>query len=158
MVNKETSYDSKNRALDEVHALAKVLLQYDLSEIEVENEGMRIRLCRTTSNAESAPVIRALPPPPLRIAEGGDEPDPHDNLQTVSSPFVGTFYRAPSQGAKPYVEVGQNVVKGQTLCIVEAMKLMNEIEADFNCKIVEVSAKNEEPVEYGQLLFKVQPT
>ena len=75
----------------------------------------------------------------------------------ITSPFVGTFYEAPNPGASPFTRVGEKVSRGHTLCIVEAMKLMNEIEADMDCVILEVLAKNAEPVEYGQSLFRVEP-
>ena len=75
----------------------------------------------------------------------------------VASPIVGTFYRAPAPDAAPYVEVGQVVEKGQVLCIVEAMKLMNEIEAEFRCKIVQICKENAQPVEFGEPLFIVEP-
>ena len=103
------------------------------------------------------PPAAAAPSPstgaqPAAEAEAAEEPD----VAYVTSPFVGTFYRAPAPGAKPFVEVGQQVEAGQTLCIVEAMKLMNEIEAEFPCTILEVLVDNGKPVEYGDRLFKVR--
>jgi acetyl-CoA carboxylase biotin carboxyl carrier protein len=80
----------------------------------------------------------------------------NERLVDIPSPIVGTFYRAPSPDSSPYVEVGQVVEKGQVLCIVEAMKLMNEIEADFRCRICEIFKENAQPVEYGETLFRVE--
>jgi acetyl-CoA carboxylase biotin carboxyl carrier protein len=93
---------------------------------------------------------------PLRT-EGAEDEKPSDGSVLITSPFVGTFYRAPSPESPPFVEVDQTVKKGQVLCIVEAMKLMNEIEAEASCKILEVLAQNGEPVEFGQALFRVFP-
>lgn len=156
----------------DLRLLAKILKQYDLSEVEVEQQGQRVRLRREVGTVPasislaSAPASFSVPsaplppfpgpatvtPPPASPAKASD-----DGTSTITSPFVGTFYRAPSPEASPYVEVGQTVQKGQVLCIVEAMKLMNEIETETTCKIVEILVKNAEPVEFGQPLFKVLP-
>jgi len=80
-----------------------------------------------------------------------------EKAQTITSPIVGTMYRSPAPDAPPYVEIGQIVEKGQVLCIVEAMKLMNEIEAEYRCKILKICKENAQPVEYGEALFLVEP-
>ena len=91
-------------------------------------------------------------------AEGGSKPEaPKSKLLEVTSPMVGTFYGAPEPGAKPYVSVGSRITKGQILCIIEAMKIMNEIESEFTGVIREVVAQDAHPVEYGQVLFRVDP-
>ena len=91
-------------------------------------------------------------------AEGGSKPEaPKSKLLEVTSPMVGTFYGAPEPGAKPYVSVGSRITKGQILCIIEAMKIMNEIESEFTGVIKEVVAQDAHPVEYGQVLFRVDP-
>ncbi|HEY5973792.1 MAG TPA: acetyl-CoA carboxylase biotin carboxyl carrier protein, partial [Geobacteraceae bacterium] len=95
----------------------------------------------------AAPAAAAAPVAPAAAEVSGD---------AVTSPIVGTFYRAPAPDAPPYVEVGQVVEKGQVLCIVEAMKLMNEIEAEFRCRIVKLCKENAEPVEFGETLFIVE--
>jgi acetyl-CoA carboxylase biotin carboxyl carrier protein len=82
---------------------------------------------------------------------------PQSNLEDIKSPMVGTFYRAPAPEAPPYVEVGSHVSKGQTLCILEAMKLMNELESEVDGVVREVLVDNADPVEYGQVLFRVEP-
>ncbi len=153
-------------ALTDLRVLAKIVKEYDLTEVEVEQGGQRIRLRRERGFAVApapvqlpAPVSVAAPPPAPVAAPVAAEPAAakDDGTTTITSPFVGTFYRAPSPESSPFVEVGQAVKPGQVLCIVEAMKLMNEIEAESSCKIVEILAKNGEPVEFGQALFKVLP-
>ncbi|MCA9666577.1 MAG: acetyl-CoA carboxylase biotin carboxyl carrier protein [Myxococcales bacterium] len=155
--------DPKTRTLADVRALARVLRQYDLSEIEVEREGERIRICRESTLAAGHAVVgaaAALAPAaaPAAPDAGAAKEAVDDGSVIVTSPFVGTFYRAPSPDSPPFVEVNQEVAKGTTLCIVEAMKLMNEIEAESDFKIVEILVKNGEPVEFGQALFKVLPS
>lgn len=103
----------------------------------------------------AAPVPAPLAPAPAAVkadAKAADKPG-----VVVSSPFVGTFYRAPSPDSPPFVDVGAKVKKGQTLCIVEAMKLMNEIEAEVKGRVVQILVENAQPVEYGQKLFLVEP-
>jgi len=149
-------------ALADIRGLARILSQFDLSEVEVESAGQRIRLRRERAGvaaqvlAPAAPVLASLPAA-APAAAAAPQPEPSDGSSTITSPFVGTFYRAPSPESAAFVEVGQTARKGQVLCIVEAMKLMNEIEAEGDCKIVEILVKNAEPVEYGQPLFKVFP-
>lgn len=146
--------NGKARTISEVRALARVLRQYDLSEIEVEDEGLRIRL-RAGGYVEPGyrlPAAVDQVPPVDAAAE-----DDSDEGPTITSPFVGTFYLAASPEADPYVKAGQEVGRGQTLCIVEAMKLMNEIEAEHDCRIVEILVHNGDAVEYGQALFRILP-
>lgn len=140
-----------------VRELARLAGEFGLSEIEADPSGY-IRISRASSAAEAAfaprpsapgPTIALAPPPPL---EG-----PKDPGTVISSPFVGTFYRSPSPEAPVFVEVGQSVRKGQVVCIVEAMKLMNEIEAEADGKVAEVLVKNGEHVEYGQALIRLTP-
>jgi len=158
--------DGKAQALVEVRALARLLRQYDLSELEVETEDARIVLKRTLG---TAPTPAPLPPTPTEApaAPGAAAPAASEHARvaalaalagakSITSPFVGTFYRAASPDGPPFVEVGQTVRKGQTLCIIEAMKLMNEIEAELDVKILEVLVKSGEPVEFGQALFRVE--
>lgn len=144
-----------------VRALARIATEFDLEEIEVDGAGhLRVRRAvvrqggelgsagASASSAAPSPRPIALTPPVEAKGEAGT---------FVSSPFVGTFYRAPSPEAPSFVEVGQSVRKGQVVCIVEAMKLMNEIEADVAGTIVGVLAEDGAPVEYGQPLFKIAP-
>ncbi len=141
--------------------LAQVLREYDLTEVEVERDGERLRLQRTRGGQVSvaapmsspASVPAPTPPatlPPTESAAG------HPAVY-ITSPFVGTFYRQPSPEAPFFVEVGARVHKGQVLCIIEAMKLMNEIEAEVDGTVVAVLAENGQPVEYGEPLFQIRP-
>jgi acetyl-CoA carboxylase biotin carboxyl carrier protein len=136
-----------------VRALARIATEFDLEEIEVSGAGhLRVRRGGVVREgaAPPAPITRPIaltPPVETKPAEGAGT--------FVSSPFVGTFYRAPSPEAPSFVEVGQTVRKGQVVCIVEAMKLMNEIEAESDGKVAEILVKNGEHVEYGQHLIRV---
>jgi len=138
--------------LDAVRELARIAGEFDLAEVEADPSGhVRVRRAveggGATVDRVPGPPIALAPPPPV---EGEPEPGTF-----VTSPFVGTFYRSPSPDAVPFVEIGQTVRKGQVVCIVEAMKLMNEIEAEADGKIVELLAKNGEHVEYGQRLLRL---
>ena len=134
-----------------VDELAEVLRRHDLSEVSIENEGMKIAIKRGGGVA-AAPVVAAAAAPPLaQKAETSD-----GNVSYITSPFVGTFYRSPGPDAAPFVDVGTHVKKGQVLCIVEAMKLMNEIESEIQGTVVQVLVESGQPVEYGEPLFKIK--
>lgn len=144
--------------LDELRALLKVLSDADVAEFEHESEGVRIFVKRGTiiaATQAAAPTSQAHVPPArgsqVQLAAPVDE-----NSIDVTSPFVGTFYRAPSPDTPSFVEVGTVVRAGQTLCIIEAMKLMNEIEAELAGTIVEIYAQNGKAVEFGQKLFRMK--
>jgi acetyl-CoA carboxylase biotin carboxyl carrier protein len=140
--------------LDAVRELARIATELNLSEVEVDPSG-RIRVRRRVGrrvveakpSGSARPPISLAPPPPV---EGAAAPGTF-----ITSPFVGTFYRAPSPEAAAFAEVGDTVRKGQVVCIVEAMKLMNEIEAEADGKVVEILARNGEHVEYGQPLIRL---
>jgi acetyl-CoA carboxylase biotin carboxyl carrier protein len=106
-----------------------------------------------------APAAPAAPAPAPAAAEApASKPEPaRSNLLEVKSPMVGTYYAAPEPGAKPYLSVGDRISKGQILCIIEAMKIMNEIESEFDGVVKEMIAQNAHPVEYGQVLFRIDP-
>jgi acetyl-CoA carboxylase biotin carboxyl carrier protein len=141
--------------LETVRELARIATELNLSEVEADPSGrIRVRrrlgsrrLVEAKHDHSSRPPITLAPPPPV---EGAPEPGTF-----ISSPFVGTFYRAPSPEAPAFVEVGDTVRKGQVVCIVEAMKLMNEIEAEADGKVVEILARNGEHVEYGHSLIRL---
>jgi acetyl-CoA carboxylase biotin carboxyl carrier protein len=147
--------------LKQLKELMRSLKQFEISELEIEKNGERIKLCRggdvvhapvqSYSLAPAAPSASPSLPPPAAAAAVDDA-----NVHYITSPFVGTFYPAPTPGAEPFVKVGSEVKPGQTLCIVEAMKLMNEIEADVAGVVLEVLRENGKPVEYGDKLFKVK--
>ncbi|HVV15687.1 MAG TPA: acetyl-CoA carboxylase biotin carboxyl carrier protein [Polyangia bacterium] len=141
-----------------VRVLARIATEFDLSEIEV-GAGGQIRVCRggggygagAAASAAGSGATRSITlTPPVAADSAGPG-------TFISSPFVGTFYRAPSPEAPSFVERGQNVRKGQVVCIVEAMKLMNEIEAEADGKVEEILVKNGEHVEYGQHLIRLTP-
>ena len=164
----ESNSNRQSGALNmtDVRALARILKQYDLSSLEVELEGAMVRLTRerpaVPNQALAAPgLIPPHEPTPASMAAAGaagDDKDLDDGSVEVTSPFVGTFYRAPAPESEPYVEEGQHVSDGQILCIVEAMKLMNEIECETPGKLVKILIQNGEPVEFGQPLFRVMPS
>ena len=141
--------------LERLRELAEIATEFDLAELELDACG-GVRVVR---RAAGAPATSAapLPPPPVHLAVPVEKVvKPAEPGTFLTSPFVGTFYRAPAPEAPPFAEVGQSVRKGQVVCIVEAMKLMNEIESEFDGKILEILVKNAEHVEYGQPLFRVE--
>jgi acetyl-CoA carboxylase biotin carboxyl carrier protein len=145
----------------EIRRLAELLREYGLSEVEVEREGVRIRLRRDPPPAAAAPLGTAgaaAPSPAAAAPVAAAAEGPGDaNLLAIEAPMVGTFYRAPSPEAQPFVRDGERVKKGQVVCIIEAMKLMNEIESKVAGRVVKVLAENAQPVEYGQPLFLLEP-
>lgn len=132
--------------LDQLRELIQLLKESNLTEIEVEQDDDRIRLRR-----ESTPVAGVV-----GVAPSAEAAAPEAEGTYVTSPFVGTFYRAPSPDDNAFVEVGDQVAPGQVLCIVEAMKLMNEIEAEIAGEIVEILVESGKPVEYGDRLFRIE--
>ena len=152
--------------LKQLKELMRSLKQFEITELEIEKNGERIKLARggdavaTSAIYGGAPIGASIPPAAaLSAAPAGAAPAPSvDDASThyVTSPFVGTFYTAPTPGAEAFVKAGSQIKPGQTLCIVEAMKLMNEIEADVSGTILEVLRENGKPVEYGDKLFKVK--
>jgi acetyl-CoA carboxylase biotin carboxyl carrier protein len=142
--------------IDRLRDLAELATEFDLAEIELDACG-GMRVVRRAAGAPT-PVAAPLPPPPVaHLATPAEKtPKPAEAGTLLASPFVGTFYRAPAPEAPPFVDVGQAVRKGQVVCIVEAMKLMNEIESEFDGKILEILVKNAEHVEYGQPLFRIE--
>jgi acetyl-CoA carboxylase biotin carboxyl carrier protein len=142
--------------LDKLRSLIALLEEVHVAEFEHEREGERIRIVR--GHVVHATHAHAPPPPPHGApAARADAPAAvDDGTVDVTSPFVGTFYRSPSPDAPSFVEVGSVVRQGQTLCIIEAMKLMNEIEADCSGTVVEIVAQNGKSVEFGQKLFRIK--
>jgi acetyl-CoA carboxylase biotin carboxyl carrier protein len=149
--------------LDRIESLLKLLSAHDVNEFHYRDSDYTIRL---RLGPPPAPVTYAPAPQPAVAAAASSAPAPanqaanaakDDGLKIVESPMVGTFYRAPSPGAPSFVEVGDNVTRGKTLCIVEAMKLLNEIESDVSGVVVEILVENGQPVQFGQPLFKIRP-
>lgn len=148
-----------------VRKCIKLVNDAQIAELEIEEDGKRLRITRTFAAADTqqlmqvsaaqhlpqaAPVPQPVSPPLAAAAEVKNE-----SYHEVRSPIVGTFYRAPSPDASPFVQVGDTVGTGQTLCIIEAMKIMNEIESDGSGRIVRILVENGQPVEYNQPLFLI---
>lgn len=141
-----------------------------LSEMEIETKDFRVYLSKPKTQAPAqvitSPAVVSTAAP---IAAPGPKVEPVEKpeaelaeevppgLHAIRSPIVGTFYRAPAPGAEPFTDIGKKVHKGQTLCIVEAMKVMNEIESDVDGEVVKILVENAQPVEYGQVLFLLKP-
>lgn len=148
--------------IKEIKEMINLMNENSLSELEVEKDDMRIRLKKTASGFETfeGPVVlqgQGVASQPKAAAV--PEPAAKNDIKTVEikSPMVGTFYRAPNPEAPAYVEVGQTIEPGQVICIIEAMKLMNEIKSEIKGKILEILVDNAEPVEFGQPLFLIEP-
>ena len=160
--------------LQDIQELIATLDKSNLSEIEIEKEGYRIRLTKATTEvlaqqpiplAHASHVPHSIQVLQHPVAQGAHapeqtvdntEPEEDDGLVTIDSPMVGTFYSSPSPSDPPFFKVGDRVEEGQTVCIVEAMKLMNEVSAKFHCVIEKILVENAEPVEFGQALFAVR--
>ncbi|NNF29614.1 MAG: acetyl-CoA carboxylase biotin carboxyl carrier protein [Gemmatimonadetes bacterium] len=152
-----------------LEALIRMIDDSSLDNLEIERGGTRIRLSKSPDSpagavhaapmaaAPAPPPVAAAPPPAPATESGGASAPPASNLVDVTSPMVGTFYRAPAPDAQPYVNVGKQVETGDVLCIIEAMKLMNELECETPGSVAEVCVENGEPVEYGQVLFRIDP-
>jgi len=156
--------------LKEVKDLVAEILRSDISEFELEHTGTRIKLRRgmpavdgvvdaspaVVAGEQGAATVAAVPAPAKApAAEPAAEPS-DEGIHFITSPIVGTFYRAPSPGAEPYVKIGDTVEEGTILCVVEAMKLMNEIPSDMAGEIVRIFVENSYPVEFGQKLFGIR--
>jgi len=157
--------------LDFLERLIAAIDASGLDSIEIERGGTRVRLAKTPppaplvpqagSSAVSSVPVPTPPTPPSAPASPqateGSATGPASNLVDVTSPMVGTFYAAPAPDAPPYVDRGKRVSRGDTLCIIEAMKLMNELESEVDGTVAEILVENGQPVEYGQVLFRVEP-
>ena len=157
-----------------VKKLVEMLDESSVDSIEISSDkGMKIRISKTPTNRGAVQMAAPMAMPALMPAEprltpgmglpaiteadvASKQPAKPSHLE-VKSPMVGTYYGAPEPGAKPYVTVGSTIKKGQILCIIEAMKIMNEIESEFSGVVKEISATDTHPVEYGQVLFRIDP-
>ena len=159
--------------LDEIKRLIEFIREQDLTEFELEHDGMKLRIKSGTVTHASvplmpavsviaAPPLAAAPPAvnhtttPAPAAADASVPEEGDELAIVKSPIVGTFYRAPEPTAKNFVEVGDTVKKGQVLCIIEAMKLMNEIDSEYDGEVTNIYVENGQAVQYGERLFAIK--
>ena len=155
---------------DEITRILGMMREHELSEFELERENFKLRIRKQGGGhwvaASPQPQHRYVAPPPPPVAEGAGQPAgspvlaaANEELEfaVVKSPIVGTFYSASEPGAKPYASVGDTVQKGQILCIIEAMKLMNEIHAEISGEVVKVYVENGHAVQYSERLFAIKP-
>jgi len=151
-----------------IKALIKLVEESNINELEVSSWGRKVSIRKRISGGDgygpANPGSNPAPPPPKPSAvdlelttESPKEPEKKINLVEIKSPMVGTFYQAPAPDARPYVDVGEDIKPGQVVCIIEAMKLMNEIESEIAGKIVEILVENGKPVQFGQPLYLVEP-
>jgi len=150
--------------LKDIKEIIALMNENSLNEIEIEREGLKLKLKKSADGVVMGSgthyAVESLPAPkavPVAIPAASGHAEASKNNKDIKSPMVGTFYRSPSPEAESFVEVGQTVEIGQVVCIVEAMKLMNEIKSEVRGKITEVAVQNAEPVEFGQTLFVVDP-
>jgi len=148
--------------LKQVEALIKLLGDYDVNEFQFKDKSTEMKLRfgtdATVMVAAPQPVqVAAAAAAPSASAPAAEPADASDGLVVIEAPMVGTFYSSPNPDSPPFVAAGQRVTKGTVLCIVEAMKLMNEIECEMNGEIVEVCIENAQSVQFGQALFKIRP-
>ena len=158
---------------DEINRVLEMMREHELSEFELEREGFKIRIKKgvpvSAPGSFAVPIVQQVGPPPQQApaapppapleAVPSPEPPPSDEVDfaIVKSPIVGTFFRSAEPGAAPFVDVGTTVKKGQVLCIIEAMKLMNEIDSEYDGEIVKIYIENGQPVQYGERLFAIKP-
>jgi acetyl-CoA carboxylase biotin carboxyl carrier protein len=165
--------------LNQLRELLELVREHELSEFEIEHEGLRLKVRKDGAGtlvtmphapavapgaAAAAPAPAAAPAhaapaaaaPPAAPAETAESADAEIELAVVKSPIVGTFYRSPEPGAASFVEIGSPVKKGQKLCIIEAMKLMNEIDSEYDGEVVNIYVDNGQPVQYGERLFAIR--
>jgi acetyl-CoA carboxylase biotin carboxyl carrier protein len=157
---------------DQLRELLALLGESDIQEFSLEGDDFRLEVRRNLPAAAppvtvlQAPAAAPAPLPPAQAAQSSaSAPSPppppapaaRSDLQAITAPMVGTFYRSPSPGDPPFVEVGSRITAGQPICILEAMKLMNELEAELGGEVVEILVENGTPVEFGQVLMRIKP-
>src|SRR5579875_443388 len=157
---KQPTKSGSGMAWEEIERALGLMAHHGLEEFEYEDERIRIRLKRPGTNFAAAHGPATAPPATAPAPAGPSAPAPaaaEEELHIIKSPIVGTFYAGPQPGAPPFVQVGDRVRPGQVLCIIEAMKLMNEIESDIAGEVVRIFVENGQPVEYGEPLFALRP-
>ena len=148
--------------IKEIKQVVDLMKRSSLTEFELEKKDFKIRICRKSGESQPLHQGAQAPSMPVQVqsaqAQAAQESseEPKDNGKTINSPMVGTFYTAPSPDSAPFVKVGDNISEDSVVCIIEAMKVMNEIKAEVSGTIAEVLVQNGESVEYGQPLFRVQ--
>ena len=154
--------------IEQLKQLLDLVREHDLSEFEIENEGLRLKLRKDAPGGSAATSgvvaavsqgagssVSAVPSSGSPVPQLGSE-DADVELAVVKSPIVGTFYRSPEPGAPPFVEIGSTVRKGDVLCIIEAMKLMNEIDSEYDGEVVAIYVDGGQPVQYGERLYAIR--
>jgi len=152
---------------DQLRQLLALLGESDIQELRLEGDDFRLEVRRNlpasaapvtvVQAAQPAPAPAAMVPPPSPSAPPPPAASVRGDLQAITAPMVGTFYRAPAPGEAPFVEVGSRIAPGQAICILEAMKLMNELESEISGEVVEILVENGTPVEFGQVLMRIKP-
>jgi acetyl-CoA carboxylase biotin carboxyl carrier protein len=154
---------------EQLRQLLALLGESDIQELRLEGDDFRLEVRRNLPSAvqpltvvQAPPAVAAAPAAPAAPAPAPSAPPPpaaaaRSDLQAITAPMVGTFYRAPAPGEPPFVELGSRVSVGQPVCILEAMKLMNELETEFGGEVVEILVENGTPVEFGQVLMRIKP-
>ena len=151
--------------LNALREILAILHEQDITDFELEEQGLKLRIRKTAPGSASHPPASALPAataavasaPAVPVAVPAPAPAAEEGLHVVKSPIVGTFYRSPDPNSPVFVQVGDRVKQGQTLCIIEAMKLMNDIEAEIAGEVVRIHPENGQPVQYGEPLFSIRP-
>jgi len=154
-------------SIKEIRELIEMVADRGLAGLEIERSGFRLRIDgrprpaaepAASAGPEAAAGLASTPAPPraLTAADADAEPEADDSVHVITSPIVGTFYRSPSPEADPFAQIGERISKGKILCIIESMKLMNEIESDVEGEVVAVYPRNGQPVEYGEKLFAIR--
>jgi acetyl-CoA carboxylase biotin carboxyl carrier protein len=154
---------------DQLKQILELVREYGLSGFEIEHEGLKVKICKDVAGAAApvAPIARSTAtatgsvssPHAATVPTTPAPPEPGEaeiELAVVKSPIVGTFYRSPEPSAPSFVEIGSTVKKGQVLCIIEAMKLMNEIDSEYDGEIMTIYVENGQPVQYGERLFAIR--
>jgi len=150
--------------LEQIRAILDLVREHELTELEVEHDGLRLRVRKDIHGAQimTLPAVAgatsAATPAPAPVAASGEAVSSADEIElaVVKSPIVGTFYRSSEPSAPSFVEVGSSVKKGDVLCIIEAMKLMNEIDSEYDGEVVNIYVENGQPVQYGERLFAIR--
>jgi acetyl-CoA carboxylase biotin carboxyl carrier protein len=160
--------------LQQIKQILDLVREHELSEFEIEHDGLRLKVRKDSNGAHSIPLPGPASPPPViappsgaihaqaapaavpAAAAASDTADTEIELAVVKSPIVGTFYRSSEPGAAAFVEIGSTVKKGEVLCIIEAMKLMNEIDSEYDGEVVNIYVENGQPVQYGERLFAIR--
>ncbi|OGW76936.1 MAG: acetyl-CoA carboxylase, biotin carboxyl carrier protein [Omnitrophica bacterium RIFCSPLOWO2_02_FULL_45_16] len=143
--------------IKEIKDMINLMNENGLAELEIEKDGMRIRLKKSLSGFEKAVEFAPQPAAPQHAqeAKSADKIEKKNTIE-IKAPMVGTFYRSPSPEMLPYVNIGDHIDIGQVLCVIEAMKLMNEIKSEIKGRIIDIHTENAEPVEFGQVLFVIE--